>query len=53
MATKKNLIDRAEYIKSLIESKGHNFNYSLPKNFKKEHIFKLLDEMDSFYKSIK
>jgi hypothetical protein len=50
MASKKDLVSRIDYIKSLIESKGHTFNYNLPKNFKKEDLLRIENEARSLYK---
>jgi hypothetical protein len=53
MATKKVLVERVEYIKSLIEEKGHEFEYSLPKNYKKDDVYKILNDADEKYKNVK
>jgi hypothetical protein len=53
MATKQHLIDRIEHVKSLIEENGKEFTYDLPKKFKKDDLFIILNKAHDVYKEVR
>lgn len=52
MATKKQLVDRVEFIKGLIEENGGQFKYNLPKGYKKEDVFEVMNRAQKEYTTI-